>query len=294
MPWSQLALNALALLAYPGLLVGVALGALAEVVASWALVPERGGFLPAARSLLSRARPAGEMRGFPTLSVMAGVLALVATIQVAAPFNPVPLADRNLVTAGFALAGAAWLTWAWGWDRGELDPRLMIAAQFAWLIALLLPAVIPQNLHPQALGNTMLPVQLPLKVACALLYLMCLPALLHLIPEGAPQGVPGAAGRRPPGFEGSGFSLLRVLLWVPYCGLFVTLFFPPAQEPVSVLSLVSFLALLAGTAAIAVAIAVNLIYRGADFTRRFYLNAVVPFAWITIGLGMLLAAIGAR
>ena len=294
MPWAQLALNGLALLVYPGLLAGLALGTFAEVAATWALVPERGGFVPAARSLLSRAMPAGGVRGFPALSVMAAVLALLATIQVAAPFNPVPPADRNLLTAGFALAGAAWLTWSWGWDRGELDPRLMVAAQCAWLVALLVPAVVPQNLHPQALGNSMLSIQVPLKVACALLYLMCLPALLHLIPEGAPQGVPGAAGRRPQGFEGSGFSLLRLLLWLPYCGLFVTLFFPPAQEPVSLLSLLTFLALVAGTAAISVAIAVNLIYRGAGFTRRFYLNAVLPFAWITVGLGMLLAAIGAR
>lgn len=228
------------------------------------------------------------------LSLMAAVLALVATIQVAAPFNPLPPADRNLLTAGFALAGAAWLTWSWGWDRGELDPRLMVAAQCAWLVALLVPAVVPQNLHPQALGNSILPVQVPLKVACALLYLMCLPALLHLIPEGAPQGVPGAAGRRPPGFEGSGFSLLRVLLWLPYCGLFVTLFFPPAQDPVTLLSLAGFLVLVAATAAISVGIAVNLIYRGAAFTRGFYLHAVLPFAWITVGVGMLLAAIGVR
>lgn len=294
MPWPQLAINGFALLAYPGFLAALLLGVLAEIAASWALVPERGGFLPSARGLLSRARPAGGIRGFPALSVMAAVLALLAATQLAAPFNPLPAADRNLLTAGFALAGAAWLTWSWGWDRGELDPRLMVAAQCAWLIALLVPAVVPQNLHPQVLGNSMLPVQVPLKVAAALLYVMCLPALLHLIPEGAPQGVPGAAGRRPPGFEGAGFSLLRVLLWLPYCGLFVTLFFPPAQEPVTVLSLLSFLALVAGTAAVTVAIAVNLIYRGAAFTRRFYLYAVLPFAWITVGLGMLLAAIGAR
>lgn len=293
MPWSLLGLNGIALLAYPGLIAAMVIGVVAEVVASWALVPERGGLLPAARGLLARGRP-DEKRGFPTLSLIAALLALVAGIQLAAPFNPVPPADRNLLTAAFALAGTAWLTWSWGWSRGEVSPRLMVAAQSAWLIALLVPAVLPQNLHPQALGNSALPVQVPLKVAGALLYLMCLPALLHLIPEGAPQGVPGSAGPRPPGLEGTGFSLLRVLLWLPYCGLFVTVYFPPAQEPVTFVSVVTFLALVAGCAAIAVAMAVNLIYRGADFTRRFYLNAVLPFAWITVAFGMLLAAIGVR
>ena len=293
MPWAQLGLNGVALLIYPGLLAAIVIGVLAEVAASWALVPERGGLVPAARALLARTRPAGG-RGFPLISLVAAVMALVAAVQLAAPFNPVPPADRNLLTAAFALAGAAWLTWSWGWSRGELRPRLMVAAQCAWLVALLVPAVLPQNLHPQALGNSALPVQVPLKVAGALLYLMCLPALLHLIPEGAPQGVPGAAGRRPPGFEGTGFSLLRVLLWLPYCGLFVTIYFPPAQEPLTILSIVTFLALVAGCAAVTVAMAVNLIYRGAAFTSRFYLNAVLPFAWITVGVGMVLAAIGVR
>ena len=71
----------------------------------------------------------------------------------------------------------------------------------------------------------------------------------------------------PPGLEGSGFSALRLLLWLPYCGLFVSLFFPVGGD--DTVDLLRYLGLVAGTAAIGVAIAVNLIYRGAVFTSRF-------------------------
>ena len=100
------------------------------------------------------------------------------------------------------------------------------------------------------------------------------------------------AGRRPPGLEGSGFSALRLFLWLPYCGLFVSLFFAVGGD--DRLDLLRYLGLVAGAAAIGVAIAVNLIYRGAVFTNRFVNLVMVPFAWITLGLGMLSAAIGTR
>jgi hypothetical protein len=256
------------------------------------MVPERGGLVPAARRVVARFRPTGERGGFPALSVGAGLLALVAALQLGLPFNPVPSADRNLVVAAIALVGSAWLLWTWGWNRGELEPRLMLLVQLCWLVALLVPAIEPQTLKPQTLGNIQLNPGLPVKVASALLYLMCLPALLQLLPESAPQGVPGGAGRRPPGLEGSGFSALRVLLWLPYCGLFASLFFPVGGD--DTVDLLRYLGLVAGTAAISVAIAVNLIYRGALFTSRFVRLVIVPFAWITLGLGMLSAAIGTR
>ena len=292
MPWGEIGLHGLGLVLYPGLLAGSALGLLLEVATAWAMVPERGGPLSAARRVLAAGRPVGDARGFPLYSLAALLLALVAALQVAAPYNPVPAGDRNLLVAGFALLGASWLLWTWGWNRGELDTRLMLAVQLCWLVALLVPAIQPQTFKPQTIGNTLLNPYLAVKVACALLYLLCLPALLHLLPESAPQGVPGGAGRRPPGFEGVGFGLLRVALWLPYCGLFASLFFPPlGDDP---LELLRFLGIVAGSAAIGVAISINLIYRGADFTRRFYTMVVVPFAWIALGLGMLSAAIGTR
>jgi len=291
-PWGEIAQHGFGLLLYPGLLACVGLGLVLEVASAWALVPERGGFLPAARRVLAILRPRGDRSGFPLYSAAAALLALLATIELAAPYNPVPATDRNLLIAGVALAGAAWLLWTWGWNRGELDPRLMLVIQLCWLVALLVPAIQPQTLKPQTLGNIQLDPILPVKVACGLLYLLCLPALLHLIPESAPQGVPGGAGRRPTGLEGAGFSALRLLLWLPYCGLFASIFFPSGGD--DALDLLRFLGLVAGAAAISVAISLNLIYRGAAFTRRFVTMVVVPFAWITLGLGMLSAAIGTR
>jgi hypothetical protein len=291
-PWTEIGQHGIALLIYPGLLACLALGLVLEVASAWWMVPERGGVVPAARRVMARFRPSGERGGFPVLSVGSGLLALVAALQLALPYNPVPTADRNLLVAALALVGSAWLLWAWGWNRGELEPRLMVIVQLCWLVALLVPAIEPQTLKPQTLGNIHLNPGLPVKVASGLLYLMCLPALLHLIPESAPQGVPGGAGRRAPGLEGSGFSALRLLLWLPYCGLFVSLFFAVGGD--DVVDLLRFLGLVAGTAAIGVAISVNLIYRGAVFTSRFVNLVLVPFAWITLGLGMLSAAIGTR
>jgi len=289
-PWGEIGQQGLALALYPGLLAGAALGLLLEVASAWALVPGRGGLVPAARRVLQVLRP--RRGGFPLYSALAGLLAVVAASQLAAPFNPVPATDRNLLVAGIALIGAGWLLWTWGWNREELDTGLMLAVQLCWLVALLVPAIQPQTLKPQTLANIQLNPGLPVKVACALLYLLCLPALLNLIPESAPQGVPGGAGRRTGGAEGTGFGALRLLLWLPYCGLFASLFFPPGGD--DLVDLARYLGLVAGTAAIPVAIALNLIVRGAAFTRRFVTMVLVPFGWITLGLGMLSAAIGSR
>lgn len=290
MPWTLIAQHGLALLLYPGLLAGAVLGLLLEVASAWALVPGRGGLVPTARRVLQVLRP--RRGGFPLYSALAGLLALIAASQLAAPFNPVPATDRNLLVAGMALIGSGWLLWTWGWNREEVHPRLLLLVQLCWLVALLVPAIEPQTLKPQTLANIQLNPGLPVKVACALLYLMCLPALLNLIPESAPQGVPGGAGRRAGGAEGAGFGALRLLLWLPYCGLFVSLFFPPGGDDVA--DLFRYLGLVAATAAIAVAIALNLIVRGAGFTHRFVTMVVTPFGWITLGLGMLSAAIGSR
>jgi hypothetical protein len=290
MPWTEIGQHGLALFLYPGLLAGALLGLLFEIGSAWALVPGRGGLVPTARRVLQVLRP--KRGGFPLYSALAALLALVAASQLAAPFNPVPANDRNLLVAGIALMGSGWLLWTWGWNRGELEPRLLLVVQLCWLVALLVPAIEPQTLKPQTLANIQLNPGLPVKVACALLYLMCLPALLNLIPESAPQGVPGGAGRRAGGAEGTGFRALRLLLWLPYCGLFASLFFPPGGD--DLLDLLRYLSLVAGSAAIAVAIGLNLIVRGAAFTQRFVTRVVVPFGWITLALGILSAALGTR
>jgi len=291
-PWGEIGLQGLGLVLYPGLLGACVIGFLLEVASAWALVPERGGPLPAARPVLAPARLAGDARGFPLYSLSALLLALIAALQVAAPYNPVPATDRNLLVAGFALAGAAWLLWSWGWNRGELDTGLMLTVQLCWLVAMLVPTVESETFKPQTLGNTQFNPYLAVKVASGLLYLLCLPALLHLLPESAPQGVPGGAGRRPPGLEGVGFGLLRVVLWLPYCGLFASLYFPPGGD--DPLELLRFLGIVGGAAAIGVAIALNLIYRGTAFTHRFYMRVVIPFTFVTLGLGILSAVIGTR
>jgi hypothetical protein len=291
-PWTETGQNGIALLLYPGLVAGLVLGLVFEVAAAWALVPGWGGFVPAARRVIGILRPVRPLAGFPLYSAAAVLLAAVAAAQVAAPYSPVPFNDRNLVLAAIALVSAGWLLWTWGWNRQEVDPRLMLAVQLCWLVALLVPAIQPQTLKPQTIANVQLGPFWAVKVASGMLYLMCLPALLHLIPESAPQGIPGGTGRRAQGLEGAGFAALRLLLWLPYCGLFASLYFPPGGD--DPLQLLRFLGLVAGCAAIAVAIALNLIIRGADFTRRFITFVVVPFAWITLALGMLSAVIGTR
>src|SRR5438270_6374340 len=146
MPWTEIAQHGLALAIYPGLVAGAVLGLLLEIAAAWALVPGRGGLVPAARRVLTMLRP--RRGGFPVYSAAAALLALAAATQLAAPFNPVPATDRNLLVAGIALIGAAWLLWTWGWSREELEPGLMLSVQLCWLVALLVPAIQPETFKP--------------------------------------------------------------------------------------------------------------------------------------------------
>jgi hypothetical protein len=283
-----------ALLLYPGALALLAVGAVAEWAAAWALLPEQSGPVIAARSLLASLRPRPEAlrpRTLPPLSGSAALLALLASTQVAAPFNPLPAADRNLLVATLALAGTAWLTWTWGWHRAAADPRLMLAVQLSWLVALLGPAIVPENLRPQALGAVAVPGLLPLKLAAGLLYLLCLPALVQLLPEAAPQGLPGAAAEER-GLEQAGFGVLRVLLWLPYCGLFASLYFPPASD--DPLGLLRFALLTWGAAAIAISVAANLARRDAAAARRAYLRVMAPFGVLTLLLALATAFLGSH
>jgi hypothetical protein len=288
MPWGEIGLHSLALVAFPGALTLLVLGAVAEWGAAWALVPERGGLVPAGRSVLRGLWPSARPLGVPPMATAAALMTLLAATQLAIPLNPVPDGERNLMVAAIALATAGWAAWAWGWNRRELNPQLVLAVEAAWLLAVFAPAVVPENLRPEALGAVMISSLLPLKVACGVLYLFCLPVLMQLIPEAAPQGLPAASGRREPGLEAAGFGLVRVLLWLPYCGLFASLYFPPfGDDPVGLLR---FLGVTAGSAALAIFLAANLVRRTATTTKRLYGWVVVPFGWLTLAIAMLTAA----
>lgn len=273
MPWGDLGAHLVALLLYPGGLSALLIGFAAEVGAAWALVPERGGPAAAARALL-RLAPRRLVPG----AAWAWVLALAAASQLAAPFSPVPAAERNSLVAAAALLGAAWLAWSWGWGRREASVQLVLSVQAVWVLAVLLPSIGPGNLRPQALGAVVLGGQVPLKIACGVLYLACLPALLMLLPESAPQGPPGTVARARAPEEG-GFLALRLLLWMPTCGLFASLFFPTTDDA---LGLLRFLLVTLGAAAVAIAIAANLTRRPAGVTRLLYERLALPFAGFAV------------
>lgn len=283
---SDVLAHLLALVVYPGVFVALALGVAIEVGAAWAFVPERG-LAVAFRDSLAALRPPSAP--IPALAAAAGVLAMMAAVEIAAPFSPVPAPERSGLVAAAALVGAGWLTWGWGWGQRRVDPPLVLGVQAAWLVAVLLPAVIPETVSPTVLGAQVFPALLPLKIACAALYLACLPPLLQLVPEAAPQGVPGSPGRGRPSAEEAGFAWVRALLWMPYCGLFASLFFPPSsQDAVGVLR---FLALTLGTAAVTVALAGNLARRPPGATQAIYKRLTVPFAVFAVLVAMLTAAL---
>lgn len=223
----RLALQTIAIVAYPGVLLVLVVGLVAEAAAGVVLGAGRGwpGLL--------RLRPTGAV--VPV--VAAGLLAALAATQLAAPLNPVSPLERNLFVAAVALASATWLGRAFGRARSPEGPRLALVVQACWLVALLAPAVLSQTVRPQVLGAVVVPAQLPVKVAAGVLYLLCLPALLQLLPELSPD-----ADRR-----------WRAVLWLPCCGLFVSLFLPPAPD--DPLGALRFLAVTLLTAAVALVLA---------------------------------------
>lgn len=273
---------ALALTVYPGLLLAAVAGVALEVGAAYAFVPERGLGV-ALRSTLAAWRP--RAWSAPGLAGAAAMLALVAAVQLAAPLSPLAAASRNALVAAFALVGAGWLAWGWGWSRRQTQPSLLLGVQAAWVAAVLLPAVVPETVRPQVLGALVIPSFLPLKIACAALYLACLPPLLQLVPEAAPQGTPGAAGRSSPTADEAGFGILRALLWVPYCGLFASLYFPPSND--DGFGVLRFGALTLGAAAVTIALAGNLARRPAGSTQALYRRLVLPFAAFTFLVALL-------
>lgn len=225
---NDLVLHLVALLAFPGALLTVATGVVAETLA--AVVLDGARPRSAFAAVLALARQA-VTRG-DAVALVAVLLALLAATQLAFPFNPMSPLERNLLVAVVALSAAMWLGWSWSAPGGGGTA----AVQLCWLVALLAPALVSQTLRPQALAAVEVPAQLPLKALSALVALACLPALLRLLP-GAQAGSAAA----------------RVPLWLPMCGLVASVFAPPAGDDLP--GLLGFAGAVIATAAVAVGLA---------------------------------------
>jgi hypothetical protein len=255
---AALATHTVALLVYPGLLATVLFGGVAEI--AWTRITTGGWTWPD----LPRRRPT------PVLATVL-VCSSLAAVQLAAPFNPVLSEERSVVVAAVALAFTAWAELALTVEL-VAEPRLLLMVQVCWLLAVLGPAVQPESLRPQVLGNVLVPALLPLKVASGALYLLCLPALLRLWPF-APPGDRRSHRR---------LDASRVLCWFPYCGLFTTLFFPPSAD--DLLGWVRFLGITVVVGVALVAAGVLMQRRGAALARGLYMRAITPYALIVLAV----------
>ena len=151
----SIATHAVALLLYPGLLAMVAFGTLVEL--AWLRFSSREWEWP----VLPRRRPT------PVVATVA-LCSVLAAVQLAAPLNPVPGEERSIVLAAVGLAFTAWAELALTVEF-VAEPGLLLLIQVCWLLAVLGPAVQPESLRPQVLGNVLVPGLLPLKIACAFL-----------------------------------------------------------------------------------------------------------------------------
>jgi hypothetical protein len=234
-PWADVALHTLALLVYPGALLTFVVGLIAET----AHTATGGRSVTAAlRDALVRL-PASAARA-PALLLGTVLLASLAAAQLAVPVSPVIPPERSLLAATVALAAVAWLAWAWAWD--SWGARLALALQGCWLLAMLAPALVSQTLRPQALAAVVVVTGLPLKVVASLLYLICLPGLVRLLPD----LVRGRDGQREQDMVAA-----RLFRWFPLCGLFTSLFVPPFPEDAG--GAVGFLGVTLGVAAVTIA-----------------------------------------
>ena len=253
---SGVATHAVALLLYPGLAAVVAFGTLVEVV--WMRASAREWEWP----VFPRRRPT------PVVGTIA-LCAVLAAVQLAAPLNLVPGDERSVVLAGIALAFTLWAELALTVEF-VAEPGLLLVIQLCWLLAVLGPAVQPESLRPQVLGNVLVPPLLPVKIASAFLYLLCLPALLRLWPL-APRSE--RRGKRRP-------DARRILTWFPYCGLFTTLFFPPPLDDLA--GLLRFFGVTLLVAAVVIVAGIVVQRRGAAVVRDTYARAVTPFAVLVL------------
>jgi len=245
----------------------LAMGIVAEVAVALVLAGRR-----LRESLLVPARGLGPALGLgaaagqaPRLAAL--LLAVLAATQLAAPLNPVPAVERNLLVAAVALAAVMWLGWARSWEAN--GARLALLVQCCWLVALLAPALLSESVRPQALGGVVVPVQLPLKVAAGLLALLCLPAQLPLPTARVADGAGGPDEQ---------LVLSRLLLWLPLCGLIVSLFVPPAPDDPA--GAARFLACTAAAAAAAIGMAY--------LAQRRPLSRLYPRVLVLLALAVLL------
>jgi hypothetical protein len=256
---SGIASHAVALLIYPGLGVLVAFGASVELV--WMRVSSREwGIGP----VLPRRRPS------PVVGTVA-LCAILAAVQLAAPLSSVPGEERSVVLAAIAMAFTVWAELALTVEF-VAEPGLLVVIQLCWLLAVLGPAVQPESLRPQVLGNVLVPGLLPVKFACAFLYLLCLPALLRFWPLAPPAE---RRGRRR-------LDARRILTWFPYCGLFTTLFLPPPADDLS--GVVRFFGATFLVAGVVVLAGMVVQRRGAEVVRGTYRRAVTPFAILVLAI----------
>ena len=247
-----LATHTLALVFYPGLLTAVIFGGVAEM--AWMRITRKGWSWPD----FPRRRPT------PVLATVL-MCSILATVQLAAPFNPVPSTERSVVVAAVALAFTVWAELALTVEQ-VAEPRLVLIVQFCWLLAVLGPAVQPESLRPQVLGNVLVPALLPLKLASGFLYLLCLPALLRLWPS-APPGDRRTRQR---------LDAARALCWFPYCGLFTTLFVPPSGD--DLLGWLRFFGITTIVVVVLVGAGALMQRRGAAFARGLYMRVITPYA----------------
>jgi hypothetical protein len=251
---TALATHSLALVVYPGLLTVAAFGAIAESV--WTRLTV-GAWPP-----MPRRRPT-------VLVATVALCVILAAVQLAAPFSPMPADERSVVVVAVAMAITVWAGLALTIEL-VAEPGLLLVVQLCWLLAVLGPAVQPESLRPQALGNVLVPALLPLKLASGFLYLLCLPALLRLLPF-APE---------PERRKGGRLDVARGLCWFPYCGLFTTLFFPPSAD--DLVGLLRFFGITALVAAGLMGAGLLARRRGTEMMRRFYAKGVAPYAGLVV------------
>jgi hypothetical protein len=251
---ASLATHALALVVYPGFVTVAVFGGLVEMV--WTRLTQ-GAWPP-----LPRQRP--------TVVISTVVLSVIlAAVEMAAPFNPVPAEERSVVIAAMALSFTLWAELALSVEVVDA-PGLRLIVQVVWLLAVLGPAVQPETLRPQALGNVLVPELLPVKVASGFLYLLCLPALLRLWPLGP------VTERR----QGPRLNVVRGLCWFGYCGLFTTLFFPPSND--DLLGLLRFFGITLLVAVVMVGAGLWVRRGEAAIARGFYARLVLPYAALVL------------
>jgi hypothetical protein len=256
----DLVLHGLALLVYPGGVLMLAVGVVAETAAG--LVLDRGGLRDSALRPLVRLRRAAAGGVRQLLGVV--LLAAVAATQLAIPLNPVSPVERNLVVAAVALAAASWLGRSGGWSPA--GARVALLAQGCWLVAVLAPALVSESLRPQALGAVVVPDELPLKIAAGLLAVLCLPMLLQIIP--------GSSGGRMGGRMEVAIAA-RPLLWLPVCGLVASLFLPPGTEDLG--GVLRFLGITLAAAAVAIGLGAATARAGPG-AGRVYPRVLAPVA----------------